>query len=168
MNRRYAQRHTPFFHSFKRRLCSLHRLAALNKLSHIRICCSRLLRQRMLGSNSHVGNAHQSIRTRRVHAQLLFFILHIERKLDTLGSPDPVTLHRLNGVRPAVQPIQVIQQLICIGSDFHKPLRNLTTLDQRIGSPASAINYLFVGQYGLVNRVPVNNRILAIDETLGK
>ena len=75
-------------------------------------------------------------------------------------------MHGFDRVRPAWHPIQFIKQLIRIVCDLHKPLRNFAALYKRIGAPPSPINNLLIGQHGLINRVPVNDRILAVNEAL--
>ena len=41
--------------------------------------------------------------------------------------------------------------------------RQLALLDKRAGSPAASVDDLLVGEHGLVDRVPVDVRLLAFD-----
>ena len=51
-----------------------------------------------------------------------------------------------------------------IVGDLEEPLRQLALLDQRAGAPAAAVDHLLVGEHGLVDRVPVHLRLLALDQ----
>ena len=48
--------------------------------------------------------------------------------------------------------------------DLEEPLRQLALLDQRARAPAAAVDHLLVGEHGLVDRVPVHLRLLALDQ----
>ena len=78
---------------------------------------------------------------------------------------DPVALHQPDFLRPALQPVQRAQQLLGIGGDLEEPLRKLAALDHRAAAPAAAVNHLLVGEHGLVDRVPVDPTLLAVDQT---
>lgn len=45
-------------------------------------------------------------------------------------------------------------------------MRQFALFDQRTGTPAAAIDHLFVGEHGVVDRIPVDLRLLAIDQAL--
>ncbi|CSE72995.1 Uncharacterised protein [Shigella sonnei] len=61
-----------------------------------------------------------------------------------------------------IQFIQIVEQLVSVSSDFDKPLRDLFTFNFGIAAPAAAVDNLFVRQYGLVVRAPVDRRSLLI------
>ena len=86
----------------------------------------------------------------------------------TFRAPNPVPLHRLDFVRPARQLIQIFKQLFCVVSDLHKPLRKFPSLNQRIRSPATAVNDLFIRKDRLVNRVPVDESSFFVNEAFSK
>ncbi len=118
----------------------------------------------MLCGHGHVGHAHQRVRTGGKYPQRLGFAFDLERQLYALGPADPVALHGLDRLGPAIQLVKILEQFVRIGSDLHEPLRYLAPLDQRVRAPAAAVDDLLVGQYGLVDRIPVDDRILAVDE----
>ena len=166
MDRRDTQWHPFLFHCLKRRFLSIRLFALCNERCNFRIHCCRLARQRMLGRDGHVSHTHQCVWARRIHRKRLVLVNNIERELNTFRTTDPVTLHCLDRVGPARHSIQFIEQLVRIICDFHEPLRNFTTLYERIGAPPSPIDNLFISEHGLVNGVPVNDRILPVNEAL--
>src|SRR3546814_20141242 len=82
--------------------------------------------------------------------------------LSPLAAADPVALHGLDRIRPAVERVEAVKQLLCVVGDLQEPLRDLALFDQRAGAPAAAVDHLLVGQHGLVDRVPVHPRIAAV------
>ena len=89
-----------------------------------------------------------------------------EAQIDPLRAADPVALHRLDRIGPAVQFVQPGEELLGIIRDLQEPLRNRTALDHRAGAPAAPVDHLFVGQHGLVDRIPVDLGILAVGQAL--
>ena len=73
-------------------------------------------------------------------------------------------LHDPDLLGPAVQRLQVVDQLVGVVGDAHRPLVQLALLDDGAGAPAAAVLDLLVGQHGLVDRVPVDQALLAIDQ----
>ena len=92
--------------------------------------------------------------------------LRIEREADqqAFGAADPVLLHQPDFFRPAVERVERVEQVFRIVADLEEPLRQLALLDQRAGAPAAAVDHLLVGEHGLVDRVPVHLRLLALDQ----
>ncbi len=125
-----------------------------------------LQRQRVLGRDRQEGDAHQRVRTGGEHAQRLGLTLHREVDLQPLAAADPVALHGFHRVGPARQRVQAVQQFLRVVSDLQEPLRNLAFLHHRAGAPAAAVDHLLVGQHGLVDRVPVHHRVLAVGQAL--
>ena len=62
------------------------------------------------------------------------------------------------------RPVQGVEQLVGVGGDPEEPLRQLAPLDQRARAPAAAVDHLLVGEHGLVDRVPVDPALLAVDQ----
>ena len=81
----------------------------------------------------------------------------------TFASADPVALHEADPVGPAFQALFGRQQLLREVRDAEKPLRHLAALDDGVGTPASPVDHLFVGENGLVDRVPVDDCAAAVD-----
>ena len=82
-----------------------------------------------------------------------------------LGSPDPVVLHQADLFRPALQALEGGQELVGIGRDPEHPLRQLALFHHFARTPAAAVDDLLVGQNGLVDRVPVDPRFLAVGQS---
>ena len=130
--------------------------AFVDKGGQCRIVGRSLLRQRVTRSDRQVGTAHKGVRASGVDGQLVGVMVNVKGDFHPFRTADPVALHGLHGVRPVVQLIQIVQQLIGVGGDFNKPLRDLFTLDFGVAAPAAAVDNLLVGQYGLVVRAPVH------------
>jgi hypothetical protein len=141
--------------------------AFVDKGADSRILFGRRQRQRMLGRHRHVGRAQQGVGARGEHLERVRRIsLDVESDLHTARLADPVALHRAHGVGPAGQPVEIGEQFLGIGSGAQEPLRDLAALDRRIRTPAPAVDDLLVGQHGLVDRIPVDHRVGAVDEPL--
>ena len=96
------------------------------------------------------------INTQAIGQRNAIGILKIKLELHTLGTANPVLLHQPDFFRPIRQVIQCIQQVLRIGRDLQKPLGQFALFNQGIGTPTPAVNYLFIGQDGLVDRIPVD------------
>ena len=86
-------------------------------------------------------------------------------KLQPLRLADPVFLHQPHFVRPGFQFVQSGQQILGKIGDLQKPLAELALLDRSAGAPALAIDHLLVGEHRHIDRIPVDRRFLAIDQT---
>ncbi len=120
----------------------------------------------MLGGDGDISRAHQGIRARGEYGQWFALALDLEADFETLRTPDPVALHGFYRVRPARQFVQAVEQFVGVVGDLQKPLRNLAPLDQGAGAPAATVDHLLVGEHGLVDRIPVDHRVLAIGQAL--
>lgn len=118
----------------------------------------------MTCGHGQVGRAHEGVRTGGVDGQRLVVVFYVKGNFHTFGTADPVALHGLNGVRPVIQIIQIVQQLVSVGGDFDKPLRDLFTLYFGVTAPAAAIDNLLVRENGLVVRAPVNGGRFLVDQ----
>jgi hypothetical protein len=89
-----------------------------------------------------------------------------ERKGETHAGAlaDPVFLHQADLFRPARQVVQFGQQFLGVGGDLHVVHGDLALFDQRAGAPAAAVDDLFVGEHGLVDRIPVHGAELLVDQ----
>ena len=128
-------------------------------------------RERVLSRDRQECHAHQRVGSggehgQRFGARVAIFVFHRERDVQPFAAADPVALHRLDRIRPARQAVQPVQQFLRIRGDLQEPLRNLALLDQRAGAPAAAVDHLLVREHGLVDRVPVHHRLLAVRHAL--
>ena len=62
------------------------------------------------------------------------------------------------------RPSSASSRSSAIVGDLEEPLGELALLDQRAGAPAAAVDHLLVGEHGLVDRVPVDPALLAVDQ----
>ena len=132
-----------------------------------RVGIKAAVQRRMLGGERDIGRAHQRVRARREHRQRAVSgagAVQVKANLDAARAPDPVALHLPHPLRPFVQLREVVEQLIGVIGDAQEPLRYFPALDARAGTPAKPVNHLFVGEHGLVHRVPVDPRLAAIGQ----
>jgi hypothetical protein len=89
-----------------------------------------------------------------------------EGEADACALADPVLLHQAHLFRPARQLVEFGEQFLGVGGDLHVVHGDLALFDQRAGAPAAAVDDLFVGEHGLVDRVPVHGAELLVDQAL--
>jgi len=77
---------------------------------------------------------------------------------------DPVALHRQHLVRPLVQLLRSVEQLVGILRDPQEPLLQVARPDRRAAAPAAAVHHLLVGQHGPAVGAPVHRRLPAVGE----
>ena len=184
-----AGRHALLFH---RRQVGFHdgaALAFIDEGGELRIALRRMRGKRMLRRHGAERDAHDGVRARREYPELIRQIVVAPASsfspargggarraacggaLDRKGKAhaealaDPVRLHGFHALGPARQRVERGQQLVGIFRDRHVVHRDLALLDQRAGAPAAAVDHLLVGQYRLVDGIPVHRAGLLVDET---
>ena len=99
-----------------------------------------------------------------------FFVFAVNRvgegKLHADRFADPVFLHAADLFRPAFKRVKVFQEFISVLSDSEVIAGNFTFFNNSTGAPTATIDNLFVGQDGLINRVPVNDLGLSVADAL--
>ncbi len=135
----------------------------------LRIFRRRGRRQRMIRRQRQKLRAEQRVRPRGENLQLALAArrrLAVEREAhqQAFRAPDPVLLHQPHFFRPALEPVERVEQILREIRDLEEPLRQLALLDQRARAPAAALDDLLVGEHGHVDRVPVHLRLLALDQ----
>ena len=122
--------------------------------------------QRMLGSDCNESDTHDGVGTCGIYPQLVLFSIQLIRESEahTIALANPVALHGLNLFRPAFQLIQVSKQLLGILGNAHEIHRDVALFHQRAGTPAAPINHLFIGQHGMIHRIPVYRRRLLVNQ----
>ena len=93
---------------------------------------------------------------------------HVEGELKAARTADPIGLHRFDLGGPIIKPVQRIKQFAREIGDLEEPLRQLAPFHIGTRAPALAVDHLFIGKHGHIDRVPIHDRVLAIDETLFK
>ena len=121
----------------------------------------------MFGSKGHEGYAEYSIRTGGENPDFPFASIKRKDYFCPLRFAYPVTLHGKYPIRPAAfQLLQIFQQLVSIGGNTQKPLRQLLLFHRSIAAPAAPLFHLFVGQYGMTLGAPVLRGLFAIYQSL--
>ncbi len=142
-------------------------LAFVDERLQLRVVLRCLGGQRVFGGDGDVGGAHQGVRTGGEHLQLAGVadggLVVGEADLHPARLADPVALHGLHLLRPAGQVVEALQQFLGVGGDLEVVHRDLALLDQRAGAPAAPVDHLLVGEYGLVDRIPIDRAVLAVD-----
>jgi hypothetical protein len=93
-----------------------------------------------------------------------------ERKAHAFALANPVFLHQAHFVGPAVQGgfgvahLHMVEQLLRVIGDLQVVARNFAFFHHCAGAPTFAVNHLFVGQHGLVHRVPVHHLGFAVGD----
>ena len=121
---------------------------------------------RVMGRERAEGGAEERIGPRGEDPQTRVAADDREIDLRALGPPDPVALHQADLLRPAWQVAEAVQQVLAIGGDAEKPLRQLAPLHRRAGAPAAPVDHLLVRQDRPVDRIPVDPRFFAIGQAL--
>ena len=118
----------------------------------------------MLGSDGSERDAHDRVGASRVNTKFFLFTVEFVREgeVDTVGLADPVFLHTADLFGPALKLVEVFQKFFCVLSNSEVVTGNLTFFNDGAASPAASFNHLFVGQNGVVDRVPVHCLGLAV------
>ncbi len=87
-------------------------------------------------------------------------------QLRALAFADPIGLHQPDFVGPAVKTLQSGEQVLGKSGDFEEPLLELAGFNQRAGTPAAPIDDLFIGEHGLVDRVPIDLGFAPVSEAI--
>jgi len=113
---------------------------------------------------------HDGVSAGGVDPQLFCFAVQLigEGEAHAVALANPVALHGAYLVWPAFHLIHFIQQFFGIVGDLDEPLRDFVLFHQGARTPAATVYYLFIGQYGLVHRIPVHYRILFVHQPLAE
>ena len=129
-----------------------------------RVIAVDALRQRVIGGDRHETGTENRIGPRGVDRQLVA-IGQVEAEFEPLRLADPVFLHQPDLVGPVLEAAQTFEQILGEVGDLEEPLAQLALLDFRAAAPALAVDHLFIGEHGHVDRVPIDLAFLAIDKT---
>ena len=139
-------------------------LALLDERGKLRAVRREPLRDRVIGGDCREARAEQRVGAGGEHVEFGPAVDHAEAEFQPLALADPVALHQPHLVGPLVEAIEPFEQLVGEIGDLQEPLAELALLDQRARTPAAPVDHLFVGQHGIVDRIPVDRRFLAIDQ----
>ncbi|GBD42350.1 hypothetical protein HRbin39_01741 [bacterium HR39] len=121
----------------------------------------------MVRCERHEGGAEERVGTGGEHLHHRALALaDREEDAGALGLPDPVPLHELDLLRPALQPLEAFQQLLGVGGDAEVPHGQLAPLHGSAGAPAAPVDDLLVGEHRLLDGIPVDPALLAVGDAL--
>ena len=127
------------------------------------ILCGKRLGHRMLRRKLNRGRAKDRIHSRRENRNLLRNTFHGEVDQRAIAAPDPVALHCPDLLRPSLQLVQALQQLLRILCNSQKPLRQVALIDNLLlVSPAAPTHHLLIRQHRLALWTPVHLALLPI------
>ena len=128
--------------------------------------------KRALGRQQEEAHAKESVRPGGEDGDLAVggrhAVLRRERKVDlgALGATDPVALLRLDVLGPAVELVEVVEELLGVVGDLEVPLRELALLGHGAAAPALAVDDLLVGEDRVAGGAPVDRRGAAVGQAL--
>ena len=74
-------------------------------------------------------------------------------------------MHQADFVRPTIERVERFEQIFRVVADLEEPLGQFALFDFGSRAPAATIDDLFVGEHGLIDRIPVHFRLLALDQS---
>ena len=164
--------HTFLFHRRHVGLDDATVFAFVNEGGELRIVFRCLGGERMFGGHRAEGHAHDGVGARGEDPEFVGKCrvagggpLDRKGKAHTVALADPVRLHGLHALGPTRQGVERAKEFIGVFRDRHVIHRDLALFDQRAGAPAATVDHLFVGEYRLINRVPVDGAGFFIDQT---
>ena len=192
MRDKNARRHALLLHGGEVGFHHRTALALLDERSERRMVARGAGRERMLGGNGNKGDAHDGVGAGGEDPEQAFVRgagtltlspspggrgklraaarrsrnLVWKREAHAVALADPVGLHRLHALGPAGESVEHRQQLVGVAGDRQVIHRDLALFHRRAGAPAAAVDHLFVGENGLIDRVPVDHPGLLVGETL--
>ena len=117
----------------------------------------------MLRGEDHEGSAPDGIRSGGEDLERIACFGH-EAQSGTLGSADPVALHRFDPVWP-IDRVESTQQFFGVVGDPEIPLFEVAFIDLGSATLANiAFQHLFIGENGLIVRAPPDQAVLAIGQ----
>src|SRR5208283_3378906 len=92
--------------------------------------------------------------------------LHSEEQFSALGLANPVLLHYADTFWPALEGVEVLQQLICVLGDTQKPLAHLPLFNScfQVAPAKSVIDDLLIGKHRKAIGTPVNRSFFALGQ----
>src|SRR5690606_3538460 len=169
--------HPFFFTQGNVGFCLAALFATLDKVRQCRVVFSRARRKRVFGRHGAEGDAHDGVGAcgKYIHAAVLHKLavgvsdVMGEGETNALTAANPVFLHDAHALGPAFQPIfNFVQQFVSVIGNAQVIAGNFAFLDHRARAPSTPVNNLFVGQYGLINGVPVDHLSFAIGDAFFK
>ena len=122
-----------------------------------------------LGSEQEEAASEERVGARREHGDRLAVVFalggkELEIDLGAFRAADPVGLHLLHALGPAVELVEVVEQLLCVVGDLEVPLREVALLDSAVAAPAFTFRDLLVCENSLAVGAPVHRGLAALDK----
>ena len=133
-------------------------------LLSLRVVLADLVDERMLGSEREERDAVDRIGARRVGGNRCAELRRLEVELEAFAAANPVVLHRLDALRPALELVEVLQQHISVVRDLEEPLREVLLVDLVVAAPALAVDDLLIREHRAAGVAPVDRRLLLVGE----
>jgi hypothetical protein len=142
-------------------------LAFLDEGGELRVTAGGKRGERVLRRQRDEGHAHDGVGAGRKHPQFSLLAVELvgEREAHPVALPDPVGLHGLDPLGPAGKRIERGEKFLGVARDRHVVHRDLALLHHGAGAPAASVYHLLVGEHGAVDRVPVHDAGLLVDES---
>ena len=153
---------------FHRRFGRVHLAAFFNEISEFRVARDQLFRNRVIGCHGNKRRAAHRVRAGGIADNRVAAIFAVKRDFDPAGFSDPVGLHQFDLGRPVIEAVQRSEQFFGIVGDLKEPLHQLATLNLCTRAPAFSVDHLLVGEHGHINRVPVHDSFLTVNQTLSE
>lgn len=118
----------------------------------------------MLSCEREEGDAVDRIGARRVGGDRRAELRRLEIELQALAAADPVVLHRLDALRPALELVEVLQQDIGVIRDLEEPLREVLLVDLVVAAPALAVDDLLIREDRAAGVAPIDRCLLLVGE----
>ena len=118
----------------------------------------------MLSGEREERDAVDRIGARRVGGDRGAELRRLEVELEAFAAADPVVLHCLDALRPALELVEVLQQHIGVVRDLEEPLREVFLVDLVVAAPALAVDDLLIREHRAAGVAPVDRRLLLVGE----
>ncbi len=113
-------------------------------------------RDRMVRGDRQELRAEEGVGARGIDLDLAFARVQCETDHEPFRSADPVLLHDPDFLRPTIEPVEGVVEVLREVGDLEEPLGQLALLDHGARAPAAPVDDLLVGQHRVVDRVPVH------------
>ena len=118
----------------------------------------------VLGREHEERRAVERVGARREDGQVELELGLVEAHLRAVRAADPVPLHREHAIGPVLEQRHVVEQAIGVGRDLEVPLLEGARLDEAAAALAVPVDDLLVREHGLVDRAPLDRRVLLVGE----
>ena len=116
----------------------------------------------MFRRHYHISRTEESVGSCREDLELFIGILYLKVDIGAVALADPVALHCLHLVRPALELVEAAEQPVGIICDLEIPLGEVLLRHFSMASLALPVDHLLVSQNSLAARTPVDRIVLLV------